>query len=107
LKAMKTGSSNCRITNYPIAKLASGDCALEFLRFGLAALQGRAGSSGHGICPVYAGSDRDRVQAGHHPVTGADRALDTVLRQHLLRGGEGWLSGENVDDPIGCNGRKP
>jgi len=38
-------------------------------------------------------------KAGHDPVTEADRALDAVLRQNLLRDGEGWLSEESVDDP--------
>src|SRR3954463_11385170 len=37
-------------------------------------------------------------KAGHDPVTEADRALDAVLRQNLLREGEGWLSEETVDD---------
>ena len=33
-------------------------------------------------------------------MTEADRALDSVLRNELLRDGEGWLSEESVDDPI-------
>jgi myo-inositol-1(or 4)-monophosphatase len=37
-------------------------------------------------------------KAGHDPVTEADRAVDTVLRQALLRDGEGWLSEESADD---------
>ena len=37
-------------------------------------------------------------KAGHDPVTDADRALDVVLRKHLLRDGEGWLSEESADD---------
>jgi myo-inositol-1(or 4)-monophosphatase len=37
-------------------------------------------------------------KAGHDPVTEADRAVDAVLRQELLRDGEGWLSEESVDD---------
>lgn len=37
-------------------------------------------------------------KAGHDPVTEADRAIDAVLRQNLLRNGEGWLSEESVDD---------
>lgn len=37
-------------------------------------------------------------KAGHDPVTEADRAVDAVLRQNLLRDGEGWLSEESVDD---------
>jgi myo-inositol-1(or 4)-monophosphatase len=39
-----------------------------------------------------------KYKAGHDPVTEADRALDTVLRQNLLRDGEGWLSEESADD---------
>src|SRR4029077_12371335 len=35
-------------------------------------------------------------KAGHDPVTEADRALDAVLRQTLLRDGEGWLSEESA-----------
>ena len=37
-------------------------------------------------------------KAGHDPVTEADREIDAVLRQNLLRDGEGWLSEESVDD---------
>ena len=37
-------------------------------------------------------------KAGHDPVTEADKAVDAVLRQELLREGEGWLSEESVDD---------
>ncbi len=39
-------------------------------------------------------------KAGHDPVTEADRAVDTVLKKHLLRDGEGWLSEETIDDHI-------
>ncbi len=37
-------------------------------------------------------------KAGHDPVTEADRAVDAVLKKHLLRDGEGWLSEETIDD---------
>jgi myo-inositol-1(or 4)-monophosphatase len=37
-------------------------------------------------------------KVGHDPVTAADRAVDAVLRQALLREGEGWLSEESADD---------
>ena len=37
-------------------------------------------------------------KAGHDPVTEADRAVDMALRRELLRGDEGWLSEESVDD---------
>jgi myo-inositol-1(or 4)-monophosphatase len=46
------------------------------------------------------GSIETEYKIGHDPVTEADRALDAVLRQELLREGEGWLSEESVDDPI-------
>jgi myo-inositol-1(or 4)-monophosphatase len=35
---------------------------------------------------------------GLDPVTEADRAVDAVLRENLLREDEGWLSEESVDD---------
>lgn len=37
-------------------------------------------------------------KAGLDPVTEADTAIDALLRQELLREGEGWLSEESVDD---------
>jgi myo-inositol-1(or 4)-monophosphatase len=45
-----------------------------------------------------AGAIEAEFKAGHDPVTEADRAIDSVLRQNLLRQGEGWLSEESVDD---------
>ena len=51
---------------------------------------------------VFARFTPGQIQAefkvGHDPVTEADRAVDAVLRQELLREGEGWLSEESVDD---------
>src|ERR1700758_4984785 len=44
------------------------------------------------------GAIEAEFKAGHDPVTEADRALDAVLRQNLLRDGEGWLSEESADD---------
>src|SRR5579872_614815 len=44
------------------------------------------------------GAIETEYKVGHDPVTEADRALDAVLRQNLLREGEGWLSEETVDD---------
>jgi myo-inositol-1(or 4)-monophosphatase len=37
-------------------------------------------------------------KAGNDPVTQADRAVDAVLRDNLLRDGGGWLSEESADD---------
>ncbi len=44
------------------------------------------------------GAIETEYKVGHDPVTEADRAVDAVLRQTLLRDGEGWLSEETVDD---------
>src|ERR1700736_5506616 len=53
-------------------------------------------------CEVFSrftpGAIAAEYKAGHDPVTEADRAVDAVLRQNLLRDGEGWLSEESVDD---------
>jgi myo-inositol-1(or 4)-monophosphatase len=45
------------------------------------------------------GAIETEYKIGHDPVTEADRALDALLRQNLLRDGEGWLSEETVDNP--------
>lgn len=45
-----------------------------------------------------AGAVATQFKAGDDPVTAADHAVDAVLRQNLLREGEGWLSEETVDD---------
>jgi len=51
---------------------------------------------------VFSGFTPGEVQAeykaGHDPVTAADKAVDAVLRQNLLREDEGWLSEESADD---------
>jgi len=44
------------------------------------------------------GAIEAEYKVGHDPVTEADRAVDVVLKKHLLRAGEGWLSEESVDD---------
>jgi len=44
------------------------------------------------------GAIETEYKIGHDPVTEADRAIDAVLRQNLLRDGEGWLSEETTDD---------
>lgn len=45
------------------------------------------------------GAIETEYKIGHDPVTEADRAVDALLRQNLLRDGEGWLSEETVDNP--------
>ena len=44
------------------------------------------------------GAVKAEYKARHDPVTEADHAVDAVLRQTLLRDGEGWLSEETADD---------
>jgi myo-inositol-1(or 4)-monophosphatase len=45
------------------------------------------------------GAIEAEYKIGHDPVTEADRAVDAVLRENLLRDGEGWLSEETADNP--------
>ncbi len=45
------------------------------------------------------GAIETEYKVGHDPVTEADRAVDAVLRESLLREGEGWLSEETADNP--------
>jgi myo-inositol-1(or 4)-monophosphatase len=49
------------------------------------------------------GAIATEYKIGHDPVTEADRAVDAVLRQILLREGEGWLSEETADNPSRLN----
>ena len=62
----------------------------------------RIQSALHAASEVFArftaGQIEAEYKAGHDPVTEADRAVDAVLREKLLRDGEGWLSEESVDD---------
>jgi myo-inositol-1(or 4)-monophosphatase len=51
------------------------------------------------------GAVATEYKIGTDPVTEADRQLDAVLRETLLRDGEGWLSEESVDDPSRLNCR--
>jgi myo-inositol-1(or 4)-monophosphatase len=44
------------------------------------------------------GAIETEYKTGHDPVTEADRAVDAVMRENLLRDGEGWLSEESADD---------
>ena len=45
------------------------------------------------------GAIETEYKIGHDPVTEADREVDAVLRENLLRDGEGWLSEETADNP--------
>jgi len=50
------------------------------------------------ITPFLAGLVKAEYKSGDHVVTGADRLLDRVLRDMLVRDHEGWLSEESADD---------
>lgn len=45
------------------------------------------------------GKTQAEFKSGDDPVTAADHAANRVLRETLVRDGEGWLSEESVDDP--------
>ena len=56
--------------------------------------------AGRGVFARFtAGEIAAEYKTGLDPVTEADRAVDVLMRQTLLREGEGWLSEESVDDP--------
>ena len=44
------------------------------------------------------GKFRVQYKNGHDPVTEADRAVNDVLKEFLVREGEGWFSEETTDD---------
>jgi len=44
------------------------------------------------------GATKAAYKQGHDPVTEADHAANRVLREILVRDGEGWLSEESADD---------
>jgi len=48
--------------------------------------------------PFVPGAVKADFKSGDDPVTEADRAVNRVLHETLLRDGEGWLSEESVDD---------
>lgn len=51
-----------------------------------------------GFARFTPGAIAAEYKSGRHPVTEADRLVDSVLRKKLLREGEGWLSEESSDD---------
>jgi myo-inositol-1(or 4)-monophosphatase len=50
------------------------------------------------LSPFVPGKVKAEFKSGDDPVTEADRAANRVLREVLLRDGEGWLSEESEDD---------
>lgn len=50
------------------------------------------------LAPYIPGKVKVEYKQGDDPVTEADRAVNHVLQQILLRDGEGWFSEETVDD---------
>lgn len=52
----------------------------------------------HSIGRFTAGQVKAEYKSGNHLVTGADRTVNRVLRDVLVRNNEGWLSEESTDD---------
>jgi myo-inositol-1(or 4)-monophosphatase len=50
------------------------------------------------ISPFIPGAMKDDFELGDDPVGEADRVVNEVLRDVLVRDGEGWLSEESADD---------
>ncbi|MGH9353479.1 MAG: 3'(2'),5'-bisphosphate nucleotidase CysQ [Terriglobia bacterium] len=48
--------------------------------------------------PFVPGAVEAKFKSGDDPVTEADHAVNRVLQEILLRGGEGWFSEESADD---------
>jgi len=61
-------------------------------------IQAAFGAAGTVFARFAPGAIDTEYKVGHDPVTEADRAVDAVLRQNLLRDGEGWLSEETADN---------
>jgi myo-inositol-1(or 4)-monophosphatase len=56
------------------------------------------------LIPFVSGNVKaDQKSGDRGPVTEADRAVNRVLHETLLRDGEGWLSEETIDDPERLN----
>lgn len=56
------------------------------------------------LIPFVSGNVKaDQKSDDRGPVTEADRAVNRVLHEALLRDGEGWLSEETIDDPERLN----
>jgi myo-inositol-1(or 4)-monophosphatase len=64
----------------------------------LTRIEGALKAAGDVFSRFTPGEVQAEFKAGHDPVTEADRSVDAVLRQNLLRAGEGWLSEESADD---------
>lgn len=56
------------------------------------------GAAARSISPFLVGKPNVEFKSGMDPVTEADRTANRVLREALLKDGEGWLSEESVDD---------
>lgn len=65
----------------------------------IARIQAALEAAVEAIRPFVPGSvAADQKSGGRGPVTLADTAADQILREKLLRDGEGWLSEESADD---------
>jgi myo-inositol-1(or 4)-monophosphatase len=55
-------------------------------------------AAAHAVSRFVPGNVKADYKPGQGPVTEADRVTNDVLREVLVRDGEGWLSEESVDD---------
>ncbi|MGH9360036.1 MAG: 3'(2'),5'-bisphosphate nucleotidase CysQ, partial [Terriglobia bacterium] len=57
-------------------------------------------AAGRALQPFVPGAVKADYKSAGDPVTEADRAVNHVLHETLLRDGEGWLSEESADDQV-------
>src|ERR1700683_2036550 len=61
-------------------------------------IRGGLNVAARAVAPYAMGQKSVSFKSGDDPVTEADRLLDGLLRDFLVRDGEGWLSEETQDD---------
>jgi myo-inositol-1(or 4)-monophosphatase len=76
-------------------KMGASSCSYSDI---LRRIQAALDAAGTVFARYTPGAIETEYKIGHDPVTEADRAVDALLRQSLLRDGEGWLSEETADD---------
>ena len=64
----------------------------------LGRIEAALNAAAQSISPFLVGTPHVEFKSGRDPVTEADRVANRILRDSLLRDGEGWLSEESVDN---------
>ena len=78
----------------PIAKLDAGLKPSEILR----RIEEALGEAAEAVSRFTPGAVEFECKSGDDPITEADRAANSAIRDVLLRDGEGWLSEESGED---------